>query len=65
MVPRTVHMVTFKLANARRYALMSPSRESCALLIGLAQCSLGATTDVYILLIYAVIEKRENMDIHG
>jgi hypothetical protein len=61
-------MVTFKLANARRYALMSPLRESGehhALLIGLAQCSLEATIGVYILLIYTVIEKRENIDIYG
>jgi hypothetical protein len=34
-------------------------------LIGLARCPLGVTVGVYILLIYAVTEKREDRDIHG
>jgi hypothetical protein len=34
-------------------------------LIGLVRCPLGVMTGVYILLIYAVIEKREDRDIHG
>jgi hypothetical protein len=34
-------------------------------LIGLARCPLGVTVGVYILMIYAVTEKREDRDIHG